>query len=66
MACDTPVGNPVMVTVDVGSGAWLDTGLTVQPGECLQILSAGTTVKFGVNADQCAYPEGYYRAMGNP
>ena len=66
MACDTPVGDPVTVTVDVSRGSWLDTGVTVQAGECLQISASGTTVKFGVNADQCAYPEGYYSATGNP
>ena len=66
MACDTPVGDPVTVTLDVSRGSWLDTGMTVLAGECLQITASGTTVKFGVNADQCAYPEGYYSATGNP
>ena len=66
MACDTTVGDPVTVTVDAAHGAWLDTGLTVLAGECLRITALGTTVKFGVNADQCAYPEGYYGAAGSP
>ncbi len=66
MACDTAVGAPVTVTVAASSGAWLDTGLTVGAGECLQITASGTTVKFGVNTDQCAYPEGYYSGAGNP
>lgn len=66
MACDTPVGAPVTVTVDANSGIWLDTGLTVNGGECLQITASATTVKFGVNADQCAYPEGFYSGSGSP
>jgi hypothetical protein len=44
----------------------LDTGLTVNAGECLQITAPATTLQFGVNADQCAYPEGYYSAASNP
>ncbi|MCW3097965.1 MAG: hypothetical protein JWL77_3583 [Chthonomonadaceae bacterium] len=66
MACDTPIGAPVTVTVEAGSGIWVDTGMTVNAGECLQITALGNTVKFGVNADQCAYPEGYYSGAGNP
>jgi len=66
VACEIPVGDPVTVIVAVGRGVWLDTGVTVQAGECLQVLAPGTTVKFGVNSDQCAYPEGYYSAAGNP
>ena len=66
MACDTPIGAPVTVAVAANSGTWLDTGLMVNAGECLQITALGTTVKFGVSADQCAYPEGYYSAAGSP
>ena len=66
MACDTPIGGPVTVTVSANSGVWLDTGLTAGPGECLQITALGTPVKFGVNANQCAYPEGWYSAVGDP
>lgn len=56
------------MTVAVSSTAtvWTDSGLTVNTGECLLISALGTTVKFGVNSDQCAYPEGYYSAAGNP
>lgn len=66
MACDTPIGASVTVTVNTSSGAWLDTGLAVLAGECLQITALGTTVKFGVNANQCAYPEGWYSGAGDP
>ncbi len=66
MACDTTIGGPVTVTVNAGQGAWLDTGLTALAGECLRITTLATTVKFGVNADQCAYPEGYYLAANSP
>jgi hypothetical protein len=66
VACEIPIGAPVVVTLNADSAVWLDTGLTVVPGECLQITTPGTTVKFGVNADQCAYPEGYYGAAGSP
>lgn len=66
MACETPIGDPVTITVDAAVGVWQDTGVTVQAGECLQMTALGTTVKFGSNADQCAYPEGYYGAAANP
>ncbi len=66
MSCDTPIGAPVPVTVNANSAVWLDTGLTVLAGECLQITALGTTVKFGVNPNQCAYPEGWYSASGSP
>jgi len=66
VACDTPVGASVIVTVDANRGNWLDTGLTVNAGECLQITALAAAVKFGVNADQCAYPEGFYSAAGSP
>lgn len=66
MACDTLIGAAVTVMVDASRNSWLDSGLTVNAGECLQITALGTTVKFGVNADQCAYPEGNYSAAGSP
>lgn len=66
MPCDIPVGSPVTVALNVASGAWLDTGVVVGPEECLRITAVGTTVKFGVNADQCAYAEGWYSAAADP
>lgn len=66
MACDQTIGAPVTVSVDCTSGLWQDSGLVVNSGECLQITALGTTVKFGVNTSQCAYPEGYYSAAANP
>lgn len=65
-ACDTPVGSPLAVSVDCTSGVWQDSGLTLTAGQCLMVTALATTVKFGVNSDQCAYPEGYYSAAGNP
>jgi hypothetical protein len=64
--CDIPIGAAVTVSLNVAVGAWLDTGVDVNPGECLQVSAPGTTVKFGTNADQCAYPEGYYSAAASP
>jgi hypothetical protein len=66
MACETAVGAPVTVTVAANSGVWLDTGVTALAGECLRITAIGSTVRFGVNADQCAYPEGFYSGVGDP
>jgi len=66
MPCDQTVGSPVTVSVSCSSGLWQDSGVTCLAGECLQITALGTTVKFGVNSDQCAYPEGYYSAAANP
>ena len=66
MACDTPIGSTVTVTVDCTTGVWQSSGLTVNAGECLQISALDTTVKFGVNANQCAYPEGWYDLAANP
>lgn len=65
-ACDTAIGSPLAVSVNCTTGVWQDSGLTLVAGQCLRITAAGTTVKFGTNSDQCAYPEGYYSAAGNP
>lgn len=65
-ACDTPIGSPLAVSVDCTSGQWQDSGITLVAGQCLQITAMATTVKFGVNSDQCAYPEGYYSSAPNP
>lgn len=66
MACETPVGAAVTVTVAANSAVWLDTGVTVQAGECLHVTAVGSTIRFGVNGDQCAYPEGFYGGVGDP
>lgn len=65
-ACDTITGSPSTVAVSSSLGDWTDSGFDVNAGECLLISAAGTTVKFGVNSNQCAYPEGYYSAAADP
>jgi hypothetical protein len=66
MACEVLVGAAVTVTLNITLGVWLDSGVTVGAGECLQITAPGTSVQFGFSAGQCAYPEGYYSLAGNP
>lgn len=66
MPCDQTIGAPVTLSVSCSSGLWQNSGLSVNVGECLQITTPGTTVKFGVNPSQCSYPEGFYSSAGNP